>query len=524
MSDGIDHGMSQAVRAAYGRGQEEEKMEPLVRVDQAGQPIGRIRDGDFVIFYDIRGEREVELTQAFVEPGFNRFPIDPDLRTHWATMIEYDPSLSVSVAFPPFERLSGTLSETISQAGLIQHKVTETEKAIHLGYFFNGKRKEPFHGERRVTPPSPKDPYHQPEMRAADVGEGLIAAVQDPKVAFITGNFPNVDVVGHNENKAAIIRAVETVDDELGRVLAAAEKAGVTAIVTADHGTVESWLYPEGTIDTGHTKSPVPMAVVFPPGVSVPVGGLRGGGSLIDIGPTVLELMGLEVPREMTGRSLFEGPLPAAKRRVMLVVCDGWGCAEPGPGNLISQSSTPTMDRLMAGRFATQLAAAEEAVGLPAGTVGNSEAGHLHIGAGRIIPADRVRIQQAIEDGSFFENEAFSFAMEGAVHERTRLHLVGIVSFFSSHGSLDHLFALLEMARRVGISDVFIHGLLGRRGERPESGAYYVEMVEDETARLGVGQLVSLIGRYWALDREQNWDRVQRTYRLLVEGVGWPVD
>jgi 2,3-bisphosphoglycerate-independent phosphoglycerate mutase len=160
---------------------------------------------------------------------------------------------------------------------------------------------------------------------------------------------------------------------------------------------------------------------------------------------------------------------------------------------------------------------------MPSGTVGNSEAGHLHIGAGRPVPADRVRISQALADGSFFQNEAFLWAMQGAKRDGRQLHLMGIVSFYSSHGSVDHLLALMEMARREGVPQVGIHGMLGRRGERPESGALYIEQVEREAERLGLGRVATVIGRFWSLDREGHWDRVEKTYRMLVEGQGQPV-
>jgi 2,3-bisphosphoglycerate-independent phosphoglycerate mutase len=140
-----------------------------------------------------------------------------------------------------------------------------------------------------------------------------------------------------------------------------------------------------------------------------------------------------------------------------------------------------------------------------------------------VVPADRVRINHALEDGSFYQNQAFQWAMEGAKRNGTRLHLLGIVSFYSSHGSVDHLLALLEMARREGVPEVYIHSMLGRRGERPESGAIYIEQVETEAERLGLGQLATVIGRFWSLDREEHWDRIEKTYRMLVEGVGQPV-
>jgi len=157
---------------------------------------------------------------------------------------------------------------------------------------------------------------------------------------------------------------------------------------------------------------------------------------------------------------------------------------------------------------------------MPPGTVGNSEAGHLHIGSGRRVLLDRVRIDRAVADGSFFENEAFLEAMNRSKTANRPLHLMGIISHYSSHGTIRHLFALLETARRQGVGNVFIHGFLGRRGERPESGALYVEKVEAKCHELGLGRVVTVLGRYWSLDREENWDRVEKAYRALVFGNG----
>ena len=517
-----DHTMSEAVRQAYRAGEDEESMEPIVRIGADGAPEGMIRSGDHVVFYDIRGEREIELTSAFTQRDFSSFPVDPAMRTQWVTMIQYSPDLDAKVAFPPPGAVEDTLCGLVSSAGLKQVKVVESEKAVHLSFFLNGKRNEPFEGEERVVVHSPKDVYAEPSMRAEEVGDALIEAIQGGQYHLITGNFANVDVVGHSESREAILEAVETVDRQLGRVTEAALAAGFSLAVTADHGTVESWLYPEGTIDTGHTTSPVPFLVIEP---DADDGGLslRSGGSLVDVAPTVLELMGLEKPAAMTGESLIQGRgAGRGPRKVVLLVLDGWGLAEPGPGNLISQARTPSMDDL-AGRFPrTELLASQMAVGLPEGTVGNSEAGHLHIGAGRKVFSDRVRINQSLEDGSFYENEAFLHAMEGAIRDGTRLHLLGIISFYSSHGSIDHLLALLRMARQRGVPEVCIHALMGRRGERPESGGAYLELVENEAAELGLGRICTVIGRFWALDREDNWDRVEKTYRLLVEGAGRP--
>jgi 2,3-bisphosphoglycerate-independent phosphoglycerate mutase len=517
--------MAEAVRAAYRAGEEDEALEPLVRVDGGGRPEGRIGDGDYVIFYDIRGEREIELTSAFVAQAFPHFT-RPPMQVHFATMIEYARGLVEQVAFPPVREISHTLSEMVSAHGLRQTKIAESEKVIHVRYFLNGKREEPFPGETRVVIPSPEVQNYAetPEMSAGKVALAAIEALNDPQADLIVVNFCNVDVIGHIENREAVLRAIAEVDRRIGEVLSVAQAQGVIGVVTADHGTVEKWLYPEGTVDTGHTDSPVPFILVAPAlqGVS-----LREGGALTDVAPTLLHLLGLPQPEEMTraadgpSSSLLPGPTPDQRRRVLLIIADGWGARDDAYGNMILEAETPVMDRLQREWPTTRLQAAGEAVGMPAGTVGNSEAGHLHMGAGRRILSDRVRIDQAIADGSFFENEPFRWAMQGARRDGTRLHLLGIISFYSSHGSVAHLKALMEMARREGVPEVYVHGMLGRRGERPESGALYTEEIEREAERLGEGMaLASIIGRFWSLDREENWDRIEKTYRWLVEGKG----
>ncbi|NVL90289.1 MAG: alkaline phosphatase family protein [Desulfobacterales bacterium] len=517
MKDANHYPMAEAVRAAYRSGQEDGALEPLVRVDDTSQPVGRIGEGDYVIFYDIRGEREIELTSAFVTSDFPHFSRQP-IKVHFVTMIEYARSLSVRVAFPPVREIRHTMGGVVSAHGLRQVKIAESEKAIHVRYFLNGKREKCFPGETYVVIPSPqvRDYAEVPQMNAKAVSEAAIEAMDDQQAAFIVVNFCNVDVIGHIEDRPAILQAVTEVDRRIGKVFEAARARGITVVVTADHGTVERWLYPEGAIDTGHTDSPVPFTIVDP---ELQGAALRRGGVLTDVAPTVLHLLGLPQPAEMTGANLLTNG-ESKPRRVLMVIADGWGSRNDPEGNLILEAETPVMDGLQQAWPTTRLQAAGEAVGMPAGTVGNSEAGHLHIGAGRRILSDRMRIDKAIANGSFFANEAFRWAMQGAKRDGTRLHLLGIVSFYSSHGSVNHLKALLEMTSREKVPEVYVHAMLGRRGERPESGAHYIEDVERETERLRTGLVASVVGRFWSLDREENWDRIEKTYRWLVEGRG----
>ncbi|MFH1999010.1 MAG: alkaline phosphatase family protein, partial [Planctomycetota bacterium] len=523
MNDQKHFPMADAVRAAYAQGQEDEAMEPIVLEETSGAPVGRINEGDYVIFYDIRGEREIQLTECFVDPGFSHFPID-GLQAHFATMIQYDPKLNVRVAFPPQEKLKNTLCEVVTKAGLKVTKVVETEKAVHLSFFLNGKNREAFSGENRNYIPSPKvDDYSQhPKMQVEKVAAAVVKEIADKENALIIANFANTDVIGHVENREAVIQAIEAVDQSVGKVVQAAREAGMDVLITADHGSAERWYYPDGAIDTGHTDSPVPF-------IHIESGAKKNAatnknleirGSLADVAPTAINLMGLEVPSEMTGKPLHRVCLRGSGdfNRVFLLIADGWGYNSNSEGNLIAEANTPNMDSLIKAYPTVLLHASGEAVGMPKGTVGNSEAGHLHIGAGRTVYSDRLRIDRSLGDKSFFENPAFVWAMDGAVKNGKNLHLLGIISFYSSHGSLDHLMALMRMAQARRVPNVFIHGLLGRRGERPEAGAAYMEDVEKEGERLGVGQAVTVIGRHWALDREHNWDRIEKTYRALVQG------
>lgn len=515
--------MGDAIRAAYKLGQEDEALEPIVKVDPSGQPRGRIDDGGSVIFYDIRGEREVELTRSLIDRDFPYFHRDRPLQLHFVTMITYDSTLGTGVAFPAEERIQNTLVEMITKAGLRLAKVAESEKAVHVGFFLNGKNDAVFPGEERRIIPSPggvRSYAETPEMSAAAVAKEMAALVRDPAYPVVIANLANVDVVGHIEDRTAVLRAVEAADAALGVIVEECRRQAVTLVVTSDHGTVEEWLYPDGSINTGHTKNPVPFILADFSGPREIVM-LRDRGELIDVAPTVLDLLELEKPGEMTGVSLVAGPRGRRRRpKVVLLILDGWGLREDTYGNMIREARTPHFEALWSEFPHSVLEAAGAAVGMPDKTVGNSEAGHLHLGAGRRIFLDRVRIDRAIEEGSFFRNGEFLSAMAEAKRRKKPLHLMGIISHYSSHGTLDHLYALMQLAKQEGMPEVYIHGFIGRRGEKPESGAIYVEKVERMGRELGLGEVVTVMGRHWSLDREHNWDRVEKAYRALVEGVG----
>jgi len=199
---------------------------------------------------------------------------------------------------------------------------------------------------------------------------------------------------------------------------------------------------------------------------------------------------------------------------IALVILDGWGLAAPGPGNAVTLAATPTMDRIWASCPGTTLAASGRDVGLPEGQMGNSEVGHLHLGAGRVVPQSLTRINDAIADGTFFANAALRQAC--AAGRGSRLHVFGLTSEGGIHSSLAHLLAILELARREGVRDLCVHAVTDGRDTPPGSARGYLATVEAEMARLQVGRFGSVMGRYYAMDRDQRWERTAAAFQALV--------
>jgi 2,3-bisphosphoglycerate-independent phosphoglycerate mutase len=290
---------SEAVRAAYERGETDEFVEPTVVGQEA-----RIRpDLDAVFAFNFRPDRMRQITRALAEPGFDqvdRRGAQPAQR--YATTTEYEEGWPYPIAFPP-ARPDVTVAEVIAERGQRQLHVAETEKYAHVTYFFNGGREEPWEGERRELIPSPRDvPTYdlRPEMSAPQVAEAFASAWREDRPAFGIVNFANPDMVGHTGVIPAAVEAVETVDTGLGRIVEAVHEAGGACIVTADHGNADHMLEPDGSPNTAHSLNPVPLVV------TVEGRELRAGGVLADVAPTALELLGISPPAAMTGRSLLQ--------------------------------------------------------------------------------------------------------------------------------------------------------------------------------------------------------------------------
>ena len=505
--------LARAVEAAYAQGQTDYYLEPMVLTEADGTPVGRIRSGDKVIFCCRRGEREIELTEAFTDPDFRHFerPALKDLEFGIMTMY-HDKFKDLPIAFAP-EKVKKPLAQLLSEAGLRQFHCAESEKFAHVTFFFNGGYNQPFEGETDVCVPSPKGiPFDQkPELSLPQVAEKVQAAV-DEGYDFILTNFANGDVIGHTANTQAKLQAASTISRYVDQVAHYAKEHGYLVAVTADHGNIEKLYGKEGKPHVAHTTNLVPFVVLDPQNRPMKLRDGRVG----DVAPTVLQVLGIPQPAEMTGRSLIEAG-DITNRKMMLIILDGWGYGSADEGDAIFMADTPGWDRMLSTYPNSRLRASGEDVGLQAGKPGNSEAGHSNLGAGRVVAQDDVRMDAAIRDGSFRTNPVFLKMIDDARHSGA-LHLLAYLTEKSSHGCIDYPLMLAEMAE--GVDQVYFHIIFDGRSTEPGSAPALLRTLEEKLRVIGRGVIVDGVGRGIALDRDGNYGKIQKAYEAMVLGKG----
>lgn len=289
------------LQAAYARGENDEFVKPTV-IRAVGQPDAALQDGDALIFMNFRADRARQITRAFTNADFDGFARHKTVKLGSFVMLtEYAADIKTACAYPPAS-LSNTLGEWLMKHDKTQLRISETEKYAHVTFFYNGGVEAPFNGEDRILINSPKVATYdlQPEMSSAELTEKLVAAIDSGKYDTIICNYPNGDMVGHTGVYDAAIKAIEALDACIGQVVAAVQKADGQLLITADHGNAELMRDQEsGQPYTAHTNLPVPLIYIGKPASAV------AGGTLSDIAPTMLSLMGMPVPQEMTGKPLF---------------------------------------------------------------------------------------------------------------------------------------------------------------------------------------------------------------------------
>jgi len=303
-----------AVKESYAKKIYDEEFEPAVIINSSGKAITQIKQHDAVIFANYRADRGRQLAKAFVLPGFDKFERDYIEDLYFASMTQYDKDLPIEVAYPP-EIIEETLAENIAAAGLRQLHIAETEKYAHVTYFLNGGNENKSQGEDHILIPSPKvDSYSQkPEMSAKEVKDKILKEIQASKYDFIVVNFANPDMVGHTGDLKAGIKAVEYTDRCLGEIIESLIQQDGVAVVIADHGNVEEMINEKtGEIDKEHSSNPVPCLIIgrefknSEESSTVPrLEFLTPNGILADVAPTILKILNIKKPDEMTGRSLI---------------------------------------------------------------------------------------------------------------------------------------------------------------------------------------------------------------------------
>ena len=298
---------------SYKKEKFDEYLEPAV-INENGQPIATIKDGDSVIFFNFREDRAKELTQAFSLPDFSGFPRQKPNNICFVTMVQYEEGFPVEVAFPP-EKVTDSLGKILSENGLSQLRIAETEKFAHVTYFFNGGLEEPFPKEDRIIVPSKKTNSFDkiPEMSANEITEKVIALIGENKYDFVLINYANADMVAHTGSEEATIKAVEAVDNCLGKLVTLVLEKNGCLLITSDHGNAEEVkMALTGETDTQHSDNPVPFWFIAPdnrsqePRADAKFNTEEAKGLLSDVAPTVLALFDLKKSAEMTGESLLD--------------------------------------------------------------------------------------------------------------------------------------------------------------------------------------------------------------------------
>ena len=294
---------AEAVQASYDDGKTDEFVVPTV-IEKDGHPVATIQDNDSVIFFNFRPDRAREITRAFCDPEFKGFEREKKLNLTYVCFTDYDETIPGKLVAFKKEEIKNTFGEYLAAHNMTQARIAETEKYAHVTFFFNGGAEEPNPGEERMLAKSPKVATYdlQPEMSAPEVCDKLVEAIKSGKYDVIIINFANPDMVGHTGVESAAIKAIETVDACVGRAVDAIKEVDGQMFICADHGNAEQLVdYETGEPFTAHTTNPVPFILVN----ADPSYTLREGGKLADIVPTLLELMGMEQPKEMTGTSLL---------------------------------------------------------------------------------------------------------------------------------------------------------------------------------------------------------------------------
>eukprot|EP00047_Mylnosiga_fluctuans_P005017 m.237894 g.237894 ORF g.237894 m.237894 type:complete len:604 (+) comp13214_c0_seq1:2-1813(+) len=550
----------EALAPFHKAGIDDQFMPPIVHVDAQGNPIGTVKEGDVVFYWDFRTDRAKPLTSAFLNipyegqvGGISENAPQPP-KVSFCTMTHYDDRYSscpcAHEAFNPAAPLSNTYAEFVGGKGVQQLVVAESEKWRAVTWFKDGRRnlgyKRQTDSDSYFTEQHPSLPItvkivrsrkvaahiQAPMMRAQEITDLLLEGVE-AGTPDIFANFANSDMVGHAmtqiESFDGVVEAILELDKQLGRLVPAAVAKGYTVLITADHGNAEEMINKKGQANPAHTVNKVPLIILgLADDERKPI---NQSPTISDIAPTMLQLRGFDKPEGWDTDSVLTGPVNGkADRKIMRLVLDGYGIRAEKKGNAMAaaadkKGSALHMDRWMAGEDGAVSAAAEasgERCGYPPGEAGTTEFGHVLFDAGRKVRSDLLLIDYAIESKGFFSNPVLvGDCVQYAKQHGVTLHAMGILSDGKVHSSLEHVEAFLKLAAEQGLpgKQLSIHVITDGRDVPGDTSPKYFDWLQEKIAQYGVGQIDSVWGRGWGKDRDNRWKRIEAAYRSLVEGT-----
>lgn len=503
--------LSELVKKSYLEGFDDYHMRPLKPTCSLNT---NIQEGDSVIFCCRRGEREIELTEMFTDPSFDKVSIKKLNNLEFVILTQYHEKFkNLPIAFSP-AHVKGPLAEVLANSGKTQFHCAESEKYAHVTFFFNGGENKPFEGETDVCVPSPKGiPFDlKPELSLPLIVEKVCP--EFGKQDFIVVNFANGDVIGHTSNSEAKLKACQAVSEHTKTIVQSAIEAGYVVGITADHGNIETLYNSTGKPHVAHTDNKVAFILIDGQNPSKKFD-LKDG-SLRDVAPTILDVMDIEKPGDMDGSSLVCNNKFGPNRKFFLLILDGWGLGTSDDNDAIFLSETEYWDYLLKKYSWCKLDASGEYVGLSSGKPGNSEAGHMNLGAGKCVIQDDIRIDKAIEDGEFFKNPTIIKAIEDSKSKGKTLHLITYLTYKSSHGSMNYALEVCRMAKAIGQENVILHIIFDGRSTEPGSAPMLLSELQNKLNEIGVGYIADGIGRGLVLDRDGNYTNVKLGYDMMV--------
>jgi len=512
--------LTQALKARYDIGDKDYWMPPLVRYE-GGSYEGEVKDGDALLFCLRRGDRQAQIVEAITDLGFSQFPAKALPELSFVSLVQYQQKFAHLKSLFPTIRPKDTLGEVVSRNGLKQLRIAESEKFSHVTYFFNGRNTQAFDGEERIVEKSPKSSEFadNPGTRTWSVAQRVSAAMAQGKHDFILVNLAAGDIIGHMDNWELNVRCAEEVDKALGLICEGASANGYAVVVTADHGLLEVSRHEDGTPSLEHTLSNVLFSIY---GIEAKLSSdvNERECTLADVAPTVLQIMGLQKPSDMTGKSLIkEADKP---HKCILVVMDGWGIGKEDPNlNPITAANTPWYDKMTSLDSFIALTASGLSVGLPEGRSGNSETGHLTLGCGRVIPQDELRISTAMRNGGMESNQALEQVVKRLMADGATAHVVLMLSDKSSHGNMSEGVVIAKHLESKGIKGIRVHLVLDGRSTPVHGAPALLETLQRMLGPDSTAIVASAVGRGYMLDRSGNYnDTTKKAYEGMVLGVG----